>query len=519
MLSKACLTAAFSVLTLGVAALGMGAARADAHPDVRSAPANVLPHASHEAGPRSGGMAANPQTGNWAGYVASGGTYTSVSSSWVVPTVSCTTTGYASFMIGLDGWGDSTVEEDGTAADCTKGSPRYYAWWQIYPANSQQEYGDTVQPGDNLTSTITYGSGNRYHLVLSDSTRGWTENTTAAAPPGAKNASAEILTAVPFVNGSISPLPQFTPVHFTGSTINGGTLQAAGAQAIDMANSGGTVIATTGPDDASGDFAIYFGSSPPNSTPQVAFQANTGYLWTYTPTSGGTSLALGMAAGTSPAVVGLINGGYEIAFQANTGYLWTYSPASGAINTGLGMAAGTSPAIAVSPTGGYEIAFQANTGYLWTYTPSSRGTYLGLGMAKGTSPSIAGLDSGGYVVAFQANTGSLWTVSPGSSAADLGQSMKAGTSPAVAVSPAGEYQVAFQAATGGLSAYSSTAGTSVLGPSMAAGTSPAVTAPPAGGFVIAYQADTGYLWTYTSASGATNTGLGMLSGTDPADEG
>jgi hypothetical protein len=42
----------------------------------------------------------------------------------------------------------------------------------------------------------------------------------------------------------------------------------------------------------SGDFAVYYGSSPPNGTPQIAFQANTGYLWTYSATAGGTSLGL-----------------------------------------------------------------------------------------------------------------------------------------------------------------------------------------------------------------------------------
>jgi len=556
MFSRACLTAAVSMLTLGLVALGTGTARAQAHPDVRSAPAKVL---SHTAGPRGAGTAANSQSTNWSGYVANTGTYTSVSSSWVMPTVSCTATGIVSFEIGLDGWGDSSVVENGTAVDCRSGSPRYYAWWELYPTNSEQDYSVTVQPGDSLASTITYGSDGQYHLALSDSTQGWTENTTVAAPSGAKNASAEILTALPSINGSTSPLPQFTPVHFTGSTVNGGTLQAAGAQALDLVNSGGTVIDTTGPDDTSGDFAVYYGSSPPNSTPltalqasngdlwtyspsarsdlalgmaagtspaiagladgsyEIAFQANTGYLWTYSP-SAGASLGLGMAAGTSPAIAGLNGGGYVIAFQANTGSLWIYSPSTGAINTGLGMAAGTSPAIAGLADGSYEIAFQANTGYLWTYSPSA-GASLGLGMAAGTSPAIAGLNGGGYVIAFQANTGSLWTVSSLSSGTDLSQSMKAGTSPSIAVSPTGEYQVAFQAATGDLSTYSSTTGANALGLGMAAGTSPALAVSPAGGFEIAYQAGTGYLSTYTSAAGMTSSGLSMLSGTDPAAEG
>lgn len=94
---------------------------------------------------------------------------------------------------------------------------------------------------------------------------------------------------------------------------------------------------------------------------QIAFQANTGYLWT----AGGFGTydtGLGMAAGTSPSITGIEGynadeaifdyGAYHVAFQANTGYLWTFDTNVDFINgsvfhsdsdTGLGMAADTSP--------------------------------------------------------------------------------------------------------------------------------------------------------------------------------
>jgi hypothetical protein len=97
----------------------------------------------------------------------------------------------------------------------------------------------------------------------------------------------------------------------------------------------------------------------------------------------------------------------EIAFQANTGHLWTWSPA-GASDTGLGMWAGTSPSI--NDNG--EIAFMAaGSGSLWTTGPGGGG-YLSLGMMAGTSPSIND-DWPSGEVAFQANTGSLWELVPG----------------------------------------------------------------------------------------------------------
>ena len=67
---------------------------------------------------------------------------------------------------------------------------------------------------------------------------------------------------------------------------------------------------------------------------------------------------LGYALGQPiPVPTAAPSGGYEIAFQANTGVLWVTGSA-GTLNTGLAMAPGTSPAIAGLVNGGYEVAFQ-----------------------------------------------------------------------------------------------------------------------------------------------------------------
>jgi surface antigen len=81
---------------------------------------------------------------------------------------------------------------------------------------------------------------------------------------------------------------------------------------------------------------------------------------------------------------------YEVAFQANNGYLYTFSSISGAANLQQGMKAGTSPSIAALAGGGYEEAFQANTGNLIVYG-SGGNINTGQGMMASTSPSIAGL--------------------------------------------------------------------------------------------------------------------------------
>lgn len=209
-----------------------------------------------------GGQAAQDST-NWAGYVASGATYSSVTSNWVEPSVQCTTDGIVGFWIGLDGYGSNTVEQDGSAVDCSTGTPQHFAWWETYPANSVQEYTDPVSVGDHFTSTVTSLGGGQYSLVLTDSTQGWTESKTVTSA-GAANASAEVITEAVSDNGAITPLPDFGSADFSGSTIDGGSLDAAQAQQVDMTDAYGNQIAGTSSADSAGDFTVSYDNQPWN---------------------------------------------------------------------------------------------------------------------------------------------------------------------------------------------------------------------------------------------------------------
>ncbi|HEX8742559.1 MAG TPA: CHAP domain-containing protein [Thermoleophilaceae bacterium] len=212
------------------------------------------------------------------------------------------------------------------------------------------------------------------------------------------------------------------------------------------------------------------GAGPAGNGFQVAFQANTGDLWTVG-SADNSDRKLGMRAATSPALAALSGGGYEVAFQANTSNLWTVGSADNS-DRKLGMREGTSPAIASLASGGYQAAFQANTGDLWTVGSGGDRDWK-LGMRDGTSPAITGLAGGGFEAAFQANTSDLWTVgSAGDRDWKLG--MMAGTSPSIAALPGGGYQVAFQANTGSLWTVGS-AGDRDWKLGMREGTSPAIT--------------------------------------------
>ncbi len=147
------------------------------------------------------------------------------------------------------------------------------------------------------------------------------------------------------------------------------------------ARANGTVPSPTPPSPTPGP-----GPTAPVGPFQVAFEANTGSLWTWG-SDGTHNTALGMMSGTSPSITALAGGGYQVAFEANTGSLWTMG-SDGTHNTALGMMSGTSPSITALAGGGYQVAFEANTGSLWTM--GSDGTHnTALGMMSGTSPSMA----------------------------------------------------------------------------------------------------------------------------------
>ena len=181
---------------------------------------------------------------NWAGYAVAGGTYRSVTSSWTQPAVNCsvTPTGWSSFWVGIDGDTSNTVEQTGTEADCSSGRAVYSSWYEMYP-KFPKNFSDPVSPGDHFTGTVTTDGRGSFTLTLSDTTKGWTERTSARLK-SARLASAEVIAEAPSSSGGVLPLADFGTVGFSGSTVNGATLTSStpGLDPITMA-SGSTVKA------------------------------------------------------------------------------------------------------------------------------------------------------------------------------------------------------------------------------------------------------------------------------------
>ncbi len=120
---------------------------------------------------------------NWSGYVVTGSTYTfeTASGEWYVPTVSTSDNrvGDAAMWVGVDGWSDYVVLQQGSDSDVLYNSGGYYytqyfLWEEYYPANyNVLTY--SVSPGDdvwceNQTQYPTSSSANLVYYCKNNTT-------------------------------------------------------------------------------------------------------------------------------------------------------------------------------------------------------------------------------------------------------------------------------------------------------------------------------------------------------------
>jgi hypothetical protein len=181
---------------------------------------------------------------NWSGYSAINGRYTSVSANWTQPTASCTSqTTYSSFWVGLDGDGSSTVEQTGTSADCSGGSPRYYAWYEMYP-KFPVNLSMAVRPGDSMTGSVTTDGRGRFTLTIHNNTTGGNYVTTQTLKR-ARLASAEAIAEAPSSSGGVLPLTNFGTASFSAVTVNGAAIGSFNPDRIDMVSGGVTKAQTS----------------------------------------------------------------------------------------------------------------------------------------------------------------------------------------------------------------------------------------------------------------------------------
>jgi Peptidase A4 family len=221
---------------------------------VAAAGTAVAKGATRQAGGAPNHKISNSTSTNWSGYAVTGGTYKSVSASWVEPAVSCSGTAYSSFWVGIDGDTSGTVEQTGIEADCNGSTPVYSSWYEMYP-KFPTNYPDLVKPGDHFTSTVTTDGKGSFTLTLANTTRGWTESVTKRLK-SARLASAEVIAEAPSSSGGVLPLANFGTASFSGATVNGSTLTSSTAGIDPITMQSGTTVKAQPSTISNGAFAV-----------------------------------------------------------------------------------------------------------------------------------------------------------------------------------------------------------------------------------------------------------------------
>jgi len=189
---------------------------------------------------------------NWAGYAVTGNNITNVTGSFVIPPLSTTsstsvgggahagsslyksingkggsggssTTSYAAFWVGIDGYNSNTVEQAGVLMEVQNGVAKYSVWYEFYPA--APVYASwTPAPGNNITVYVNYTLSNAtFVATVWDTTIGQKYVSPYTSVSGAKRSSAEWITEAPSSGRTILPLADFGTAYFgpryTGSNV------------------------------------------------------------------------------------------------------------------------------------------------------------------------------------------------------------------------------------------------------------------------------------------------------------
>jgi hypothetical protein len=175
---------------------------------------------------------------NWSGYVATGASFRSVSAAWTAPAVRCNSpSDVMGPWVGIGGVATTAVEQTGMEISCASGRPAYRAWSEMAPA-APVYYRGVIRQGDALRAEVRR-TGSTYELIISNTTRNWTERVTRTAH--GDNATAEVILESP-----TGAFPDFGTFTFTSATVDGKAMSAHRTVALD-ANSGAGFQNHTGP--------------------------------------------------------------------------------------------------------------------------------------------------------------------------------------------------------------------------------------------------------------------------------
>lgn len=159
---------------------------------------------------------------DWAGYaIASDFTtpqpvFTSVSGSWIVPTVDVSQADtFSAVWIGIGGQLDETLIQTGTEQDSIDQQTVYSAWYETLPYDAVTITTINVSAGDSITAYIGLvdSTSNQWLIRIQDVTNGQSFNTSLSYD--SSRLTAEWIVERPTVNNNIAPLANFGSITFT----------------------------------------------------------------------------------------------------------------------------------------------------------------------------------------------------------------------------------------------------------------------------------------------------------------
>lgn len=171
---------------------------------------------------------------NWSGYVATNGTYTGVSGSWTVPSVTPSTSAQAdATWIGISGVSSHDLIQVGTQTITQNGTVSYEAWYELLPADSIA-VPLTVHAGDSITASLQEEQASQWQINIRDNTSGQSYATTV--PYASSLSSAEWIEEMPSDQSGFIPLDSFGSVSFSNASAieNGNTVTPAQANAFPL---------------------------------------------------------------------------------------------------------------------------------------------------------------------------------------------------------------------------------------------------------------------------------------------
>ena len=187
---------------------------------------------------------------NWSGYAATGGGYTSVSGTWIVPVVGAYNRPQAdATWVGIGGTSTSSdLIQAGTEAIVQDSVVKYQAWYGLSPYDSMIIPLD-VGPQDYISVYLQETSPDTWSLTFYNDTK-W-EAYTTTLPYASSKSSAEWIEEMPSSGSSVIPLDSFGLVSFVdeAATKNGnvGTPLSFGAVPISLYKNSTTPLATPSP--------------------------------------------------------------------------------------------------------------------------------------------------------------------------------------------------------------------------------------------------------------------------------